>query len=88
MSDVHRLTLQIRAPRGQDGGKIEIGYWCIADQHVVLCNEHGRPIEGEKRLIGPNGDPKLIAVAMMKARRRNSAGPSGFNDRIIYPKGF
>jgi hypothetical protein len=84
--EVHKLTLQVRPPRGTFPGKIEIGYWCInADRFVVLCDENGRPIGDEKRPIGPNGDPKLIAVAMMKARRRSGV-PRGFNDRLQYPK--
>jgi len=85
MTDVHKLTIQVRAPRGTDGGKVEIGYWCTADQHVVLTDENGRPIGGEKRLIGPGDDPKLLAISMMRARRRRSGGPHG-NDRIIYPR--
>ena len=85
MTDVHKLTLQVRAPRGGDGGKVDIGYWCIADQCVVLCDENGRPIAGEKRPID-GGDPKLIAVAMMKARRRSGSSPRGFNDKLIYQK--
>ena len=83
--EVHKLTLETARPRGTFPGKIQIGYWCVADQHVVLCDEGGRPIEGEKRRIGPGDDPKLIAIAMMRARRRGG-GPSGFNDRIHYPK--
>jgi hypothetical protein len=85
--DVYKLTLQVRAPRGRDPGKVQIGYWCIADRCVVLCDENGRPIDGEKRPINPGGDPKLIAVAMMKARRRSSAsGSGGFNRPLHYQK--
>jgi hypothetical protein len=84
MTDVHKLTLQVQAPKGRFPGKIEIGYWCVADQCVVLCDENGRPIGGEKRAIGPGVDPKIIAVSMMKARR-NSGAPRGFNDKIVYP---
>ena len=84
MTDVHKITLQVRAPRGGDGGKVDIGYWCIADQCVVLCDESGRPIAGEKRPID-GGDPKLIAIAMMTARRR-SGSPHGFNDKILYQR--
>jgi hypothetical protein len=81
MSGVHKLTLQVRAPRGNFPGQVDISYWCIADQHVVLCNENGRPIGAEKRLIGPGDDPRLLAVAMMKRRRS-----SNFSDHISYPK--
>jgi len=80
---INKLTLQISAPRGSFPGKVDIGYWCVADRHVVLCNENGRPIGDQKRLIGPGDDPRLLAVAMMKARRRNN---SSFNDPIVYPK--
>jgi len=86
MTDVNKLTLQVARPRGTFPGKIQIGYWCIADQCVVLCDENGRPIAGEKRPIGPGDDPKLIAVAMMKARRRGSGSLTGFHDKLVYPK--
>ena len=86
MTDVHKLTLQVRAPRGSFHGKVEIGYYCVADGHVVLTDESGKPTGDGKRLLNPGGDPKLIAVAMMKARRRNSASPHGFSDRLIYEK--
>ena len=83
--EVHKLTIQTRAPRGTDGGKIEIGYWCVADGHVVLTDEDGRPTGDGRRLLNPGDDARLIAVAMMKARR-NSASRHGFNDRIHYQR--
>jgi hypothetical protein len=67
-------------------GRVEIGYYCVTDGHVVLTDENGKPTGEDKRYLNPGGDAKLIACAMLRARRRNSAAVSGFSDRISYPK--
>jgi len=87
MTDVHKITLQVRAPRGSFHGRVEIGYWCVADNFVVLCDENGRPTGDGKRLLNEGGDPKVIATAMLKSSRRyGNSRPSGFNDRLVYQK--
>lgn len=88
MSDVHKITIQIRAPRGTFPGEVSIGYYCIADGQVVLTDETGKPIGAEKRYLSPGGDARLIACAMLRQRTRANKGgrPSGFNRQISYPK--
>jgi hypothetical protein len=86
MTDVHKLTLQTRPPRGSFHGAVEIGYYCVADGHVVLCDKDGRPTGDGKRALNEGGDARLIAVAMMKSRRRNSGTPTGWNDKLQYPR--
>ena len=84
MTDVHKITLQIKAPRGLFPGKVQIGYYTVADGYVVLTDEDGRPNGDGKRLLNPGGDAKLIACATLRSSRRY--GNSGFNDRLIYQR--
>jgi hypothetical protein len=84
MSDIHRITIQLRAPRGKDAGKIAQGYYVVADNFVVLTDENGKPVGHEKRQLDPGGDARLIACRMLKGRRPASGG--GFNDPIRYPR--
>ena len=86
MTDVHKVTIQIRAPRGTFAGRVEIGYYCVTDSHVVLCDENGKPTGEDKRYLNPGGDAKLIACSMLRARRRSRATVSGFSDRLLYQK--
>ena len=44
--DVHKITIEVPRPRGGDPGAVEEGYYCVADQHVVLTDANGRPISG------------------------------------------
>jgi len=86
MTDVHKITIQARQPKGLFPGRIEIGYYCVADGHVVLTDENGKPTGEEKRYLNPGGDAKLIACSMLRARRRSRATVSGFSDRILYQR--
>ena len=88
MTDVRKVTIQIKPPRGTFPGRVEIGYYCVADGHVVLTDENGKPTGEDKRYLNPGGDARLIACSMLRARRRNSAAVTGFNDKILYPKGY
>jgi len=48
---VHKITIQTRAPKGRDPGAVEIGYYCVADQHVVLTDKQGKPISGAPKWV-------------------------------------
>jgi hypothetical protein len=88
MSDgVERITIQLRPPKGNFPGKIAIGYYVVnPDNDVVLCDESGKPIDGMKEHLEPGGlDARLIASRMLR-RRQSASGPSGFSDRLAYPK--
>jgi hypothetical protein len=80
--DVHKVTLQVRAPRGTFPGEIAEGWYCVVDGHVVICDQNGKPL-GPKRHLEPGADARLIACRMVRERRRSSV--TGFNDRIHYP---
>jgi hypothetical protein len=85
-SGVFRITVQLRAPKNKDPGKIAEGWYCVnADNFVVLCDEAGKPLGVEKHQLGPDGDARSIANRMLR-RHTNASKPSGFNDRLIYPK--
>jgi hypothetical protein len=73
MSDaVQQITIQLRAPKGNDAGKVAIGYYVVnPDRDVVLCDENGRPIDGMKQhLDGPDCEAKPIACAMLRRREK------------------
>ena len=86
MNDVHKITIEVAKPRGSFAGRVEIGYYCVADGHVVLTDENGKPTGEDKRYLNPGGDAKLIACSMLRARRRSRATISGFGDRLLYQK--
>ena len=86
--EVKKITIQLRAPRGRDGGKVAIGHYCVADGFVVLCDENGKPTGDGKRLLNEGGDARLIACALLRSSRRyGNSRPAGFgfNDRLDYP---
>jgi hypothetical protein len=55
MSDeVKKLTIQTRASRGADPGRVEVGYYAVVEGNVVLTDEQGKPISGvDERRIEP-----------------------------------
>src|SRR6516164_9817402 len=57
-------SLSDTKPRGSFPGRVETGYYCVADRHVVLCDEKGRPI-GEKRFLDEGADARGIACWML-----------------------
>jgi hypothetical protein len=85
---VHKITIQTRAPKGRDPGAVEIGYYCVADQHVVLTDKQGKPISGApKWYVGPDGNAKLLACVLLREHRSGTARrKSGFSGPIQYPK--
>jgi hypothetical protein len=83
--DVHKITIQLRAPRGNNPGKVAIGYYVVADSHVVLTDEIGKPIGNEKYYIEPGTDARLIACRMLR-KRQGGSRPGGFGGSIAYPK--
>jgi len=82
MTDVHKVTVQIRPPKGKFAGEVAIGHYVVFENNVILTDQDGKPI-GPKRHVEPDGDARLIACRMVRDRHRNS---TGFNRPIIYPK--
>ena len=82
--EVHKLTLQVRAPRGNFPGEVVEGWYCVVDNAVVLTDANGEPIDSDKHQLAPDQDARGLACRLVRGRRRS--GPTGFGDRIIYPK--
>jgi hypothetical protein len=85
MSDVQRIVIQTRAPKGNDPGKVAEGWYCIADGAVVLTDAAGKPVGDERHHLSPGGDARLVACRMLR-RRDKAREPSGFNGRLQYLK--
>jgi hypothetical protein len=86
MNDVHKITIQVRAPRGSFAGEIAEGWYVVADGAVVLTDEKGKPIGEAKRQHNPGGDARLIACSMLRARRRNRRSLLDFSAPIQYQR--
>jgi hypothetical protein len=90
MSDeVKKITIQLRAPRGRDAGKIAVGHYCVVEGYVVMTDENGKPTGDGTRLLNKDGDARLIACAMLRSSRRyGNSRPAGFGfgDKLIYQK--
>ena len=86
MTDVHKVTIQVRAPRGSFPGEVVEGWYCVVDNAVVLTDADGKPLGSDKRYLSAGGDARLIACRTVRERRRNSAAVSGFSDRILYQR--
>jgi hypothetical protein len=83
MNDVHKVTIQVRAPKGNFPGEVAEGWYCIVDNAVVMTDADGKPIDAEKHPLASGQDPRLLACRLLRRRR---TGPRGFNDKIEYPK--
>jgi len=86
MSEVHKVTIQVKAPRGTFPGEVAIGYYCVVDGYVVLTDESGKPV-GDKRSLDSGIDARSIACRMVRGHR-SSGTARGFNSPIRYPRGF
>jgi hypothetical protein len=84
--DIHRITLQLRAPRGRDPGKVAIGHYVVVDGYVTLTDEAGKPTGGSKQFLDPGGDARLIACRPLRKRQKAQSSGSDFNGPIKYPK--
>ena len=87
MTDVHKVIIQIRAPRGTFYGEVAEGFYVVVDGAVVLTDRDGKPIGADKRHLNPGDDARLVACWMVRARRQRPT-PTGWDNKISYPKGY
>jgi hypothetical protein len=78
--DVHKITIQLRAPRANNPGKVAIGYYVIADSHVVLTDETGKPLGNDKHQSCSKHDrmaifPRGNMTITIRAQHIPSLGP-------------
>jgi hypothetical protein len=86
-NEINQITIQLRAPRGTDAGKIAIGHYVVnADNFVVLCDENGKPTGTEKHHLDPGGDARLVACRMLRRRQNARSSSDDFNRPIKYQK--
>jgi hypothetical protein len=82
MTDVHKVTVQVRAPKGTFPGEVAIGHYVVVDGALVMTDADGKPIDSEKHHLNPVDDARLKACRLVRRRR---TGPRGFSDKINYP---
>jgi len=83
MIDVHKVRIQVRAPRGNFGGEIAEGWYVVFENSVIMTDADGKPIDSEKHRLAPGDDPHIVAHRLLRQRRTS---PRGFSDKIIYPR--
>jgi len=87
------VYIQIRAPRGQDPGRVVEGHYNVVGDTVVLVDRAGKAIasddQGYSRKLSPGDHPKQIAAQLLRTHHNAARGgsPRGFGDKITYPKG-
>jgi hypothetical protein len=83
--DRKKIVLQVRAPKGRDPGAIMEGYYTVVGNEVRLTDVGGRLIG--RRTVDPGGDPKVVAIHMMRERRESGPARS-FNRPLHYGPGW
>ena len=83
MTDVHKVTVQVRAPKGTFPGEVAIGHYVVVDGALVMTDETGKPVDSEKHHLTSGQDARLLACRLVRGRR---TGPRGFSDKLIYPR--
>jgi hypothetical protein len=84
MTEVKKISIQIRPPKGTFTGEIAEGWYVVFENNVILTDQDGKPL-GPKRHMEPSGDAHLLACLMVRNNRKGRASVSGFNRRISYP---
>ena len=84
MSDIHKLTIQTRRPRGDDPGVVN-SLLVVSGDSVWLCDEDGVKT-GDRQGLRPALDPKVAAINLL--RGKVGKRKSDFNRPLRYPKNF
>jgi hypothetical protein len=86
------VFIQIRAPRGQDPGRVLEGHYNIVGETVVLVDRSGKALTSDdqkySRKLTRGENPKQIAAQLLRVHHNAARGnsPRGFGDRILYQK--
>jgi hypothetical protein len=95
MSEVRRVTAQIRPPKGDDPGQVCVGYYTVKDglltmtgaDGVKMLREDGTPYEHK---LAEADNPAAIAQLLTKEIRRYLRGETksqqSFGKPLNYPK--
>jgi hypothetical protein len=85
MYAIKSVIITTAAPRGNDPGSCEIGFYTVAKGIVVMCTEEGRPT-GKRLALGPGDDPDKVAGRLLRESWLKRGGENNFNRQIIYPR--
>ena len=66
MTDVHKVTVQVRAPKGTFPGEVAIGHYVVVDGALVMADADGKPVDSEKHTLTPGEDAKLKACRLVR----------------------
>jgi hypothetical protein len=83
MTDVRKVVIQVRPPKGHFPGEIVEGHYCVVEGSVVVTDADGKPLGPKREVAG--GDAHLIACRMIR-QQRDGARPRGFSRALVYPK--
>lgn len=91
MSDVQRVTVQLKAPSGDYTGQVTTGYYVVENGLLVMTDGAGVPVRKENgeqysHTLGPKDKSAAIAAVKTREIRRDLYGDSHFRGRIDYPK--
>ena len=92
MSDIHRVTVHLEAPKGDYPGRVTEGYYIVDDGVLVMTHNDGKPVDPVefRHILEPHDNPTTIAMMMTRKVRRFLSGQSEtqekFARKIAYPK--
>ena len=92
MSEIKQALVQLRAPNGDDPGKITVVFYIIEDSKLTMTDEHGKPvrspINGDLYVHRLRPEDNALAITSVLTKRIRSAlrGDDGdFNRQINFP---
>jgi len=86
MSEVKKVTVQIKAPKGTFPGEIAEGWYVVLENTVILTDQDGKPTGAAKHFLAPNEDARLVACRLVRNNRKGGTRVAGFNRQLNYQK--
>jgi hypothetical protein len=79
MEKIHKVTAQIRYPKGNDPGQVTFGYYIINNGVMQMTDSDGQPIRksnGElwTRTLEPDENPNVMARVFTREIREQMQG--------------
>src|SRR5258707_15581063 len=88
MPEIKHVWIQTLAPRGDDPGAAEIGFYFVEDGLLTMCDEAGKPT-GKKQRLSSGDDAERVTGRVTRETWQKIVGRSDFNRRIDYePFGY
>jgi hypothetical protein len=87
-----QVTIQIRAPKGDDPGQISFGYYTL-EGDVLIMTDGEKPVRRASadlvtHQLKPGEDPDAVARRLTKDFRRHIHGDTDFDRPLNYKKGY